>query len=127
VEWAGVSLRLVLFRVFSVIRARYVATRKRFNSEQSIWATDWIRKNANFSVMRPGWTYLFEIIYPDNRVIIQYPHSGYLPPHFESYLFIYDRLVLLACVSPTGDELGHADLIDLAGLSIKYSTLLFKL
>eukprot|EP00026_Physarum_polycephalum_P001247 Phypoly_transcript_01248.p1 GENE.Phypoly_transcript_01248~~Phypoly_transcript_01248.p1 ORF type:complete len:1053 (+),score=118.16 Phypoly_transcript_01248:360-3518(+) len=77
----------------------YVATRKRLDSEQSIWATEWIRKNTDTSVMQEGWTYLFEIVYPDNRVIIIYPYSG---------------LVLLACVSPEGEELEYTQLLELA-------------
>lgn len=49
-----------------------VATRGSFDSEQAQWAKDWMRKN------RAGWlphlfeTHLVEIVYPGNRIVVDY-------------------------------------------------------
>ena len=49
-----------------------IATRGSFTSEQAQWATDWLRTN------HPGWhpplraTVLVEIIYPQNRIVVDY-------------------------------------------------------
>lgn len=57
-------------------KGRYVATRRRFDSEQAVWATDWLMKNSNIGALKEGWTYLFEIVYQNNRVVIGYPYEG---------------------------------------------------
>lgn len=51
-----------------------IATRSSFDSPQAAWATSWLtskvaRMDAPFT---QGYTYLFEIIYPANRVLIDY-------------------------------------------------------
>ncbi len=55
----------------------FIATRGSFKSEQAIWATNWLWENIK------GWnkfdkraTYLFEIIYPQNRIVVNYDFSG---------------------------------------------------
>ncbi len=49
-----------------------IATRGSFTSDQAIHATEVLRtKYANFKP-DPGWTYLFEIIYPENRIVCDY-------------------------------------------------------
>lgn len=49
-----------------------IATRGSFTSDQAIHATELLRtKYANFKPI-PGWTYLFEIIYPENRIVCDY-------------------------------------------------------
>lgn len=49
-----------------------IATRGSFTSEQAIHATEVLRtRYADFEPL-PGWTYLFEIIYPENRIVIDY-------------------------------------------------------
>lgn len=53
----------------------YIATRGSFASEQAIWATDWFRKNVPENE-QPGLTMLFEIIYPQNRIVVNYDFSG---------------------------------------------------
>lgn len=49
------------------------ATRGSFTSEQAEWATDWWCSNASPTTLPvPGTTWLAEIIYPDNRIVLDY-------------------------------------------------------
>jgi len=51
----------------------YIATRGSFVSDQAIWATQWLRDhNQTFDGLDRNLTLLFEIIYPENRVVIDY-------------------------------------------------------
>ncbi len=63
----------------------WIATRGSFTSEQAVWATNWIRKYVGtecedffFSTaeMEKSYTHLFEIIYPENRIVVNYDFSG---------------------------------------------------
>jgi RNA ligase len=49
-----------------------VATRGSFSSEQALWATNWLHKTMPGLVIPPGITPLVEIIYPQNRIVIDY-------------------------------------------------------
>jgi len=51
-----------------------VATRGSFTSDQAIWATNWIQAyvGPNAWAPDPDYTYLFEIIYPENRIVVDY-------------------------------------------------------
>ncbi len=50
-----------------------IATRGSFSSEQAIHATKiWNEKYAPFWTPDQRYTYLFEIIYPDNRIVVDY-------------------------------------------------------
>jgi RNA ligase len=73
-----------------------IATRGSFISDQAAHATElWARDYASAWTPRAGLTYLFEIIYPDNRIVVDY---GTL-----------DDLVLLAVVSTeAGRTLPHS-------------------
>lgn len=53
----------------------WIATRGSFVSDQAKWATDWWRKNVN-AMPEPFVTHLFEIIYPENRIVVNYDFSG---------------------------------------------------
>lgn len=57
----------------------YIATRGSFESDQAKWATDWWRKNV-YAKREPGTgdglTHLFEIIYPENRIVVKYDFAG---------------------------------------------------
>jgi RNA ligase len=58
-------------------KAWAVATRGSFASDQAVWATDALQKFPYFNnhadeIMKPGWTYLVEIIYPANRIVVDY-------------------------------------------------------
>lgn len=50
----------------------YIATRGSFSSEQAVWATEWFRKNLGDREFDSSYTYLFEIIYPSNRIVVDY-------------------------------------------------------
>lgn len=68
-----------------------IATRGSFTSEQAIWATEWLRKNVDTDKLDKTKTYLFEIIYAANRIVVSYDFEG---------------LVLLAVIdTKTGEEL----------------------
>jgi len=49
-----------------------VNTRGAFESEQAVWATEFLNTNIHTELMNPNWTYLFEIIYPENRIVVNY-------------------------------------------------------
>jgi RNA ligase len=49
-----------------------IATRGSFNSEQAVWATDWIQERFKRSDFKEGYTYLYEILYRENRIVIDY-------------------------------------------------------
>jgi RNA ligase len=49
-----------------------IATRGSFTSEQAVWATQFMRRNWTSFPFIPDETDLFEIIYPDNRIVVQY-------------------------------------------------------
>lgn len=82
----------------------YIATRGSFSSEQAIYATnvllpqyiDYIKQFDKSN------TYLFEIIYPDNQIVVDYGEQ--------------ERLVLLACLSDEGelniDNIDYPDKIE---------------
>lgn len=82
-----------------------ICTRGSFDSEYAIWATNWIRsKGYKCSDFRDGYTYLFDIVYPDNKIIVNYGNRS--------------ELVLLAVRSNFGDEeLDHVEEGKRLGLS----------
>lgn len=50
-----------------------IATRGSFSSDQATWATEWLRaKGFKKKDFNPAWTYLYEIIYPENRIVVNY-------------------------------------------------------
>lgn len=49
----------------------HVATRGSFDSDQAQWATEWLRPRVK-DISRNKVTLLFEIIYPENRVVVDY-------------------------------------------------------
>ena len=70
-----------------------VATRGSFTNPQSQFATRWLQDRIPPSKLKPEYTYLFEIIHPDSRIVINYEFEG---------------LVLLAVLSKDGThELDH--------------------
>lgn len=69
-----------------------VATRGSFVSEQAQWAKKWLDTNVDKSKLVPGSTYLAEIIYAENRIVIPYDFEG---------------LVLLSVFNDHGVELCH--------------------
>ena len=49
----------------------HIATRGSFESDQALWATEYYRERWGNVVPYP-WTLLFEIIYPENRIVVDY-------------------------------------------------------
>ncbi len=49
-----------------------IATRGSFTGEQAQWATAWFQKNHAHFAFDEGMTLLFEIIYPENRIVVNY-------------------------------------------------------
>lgn len=50
-----------------------IASRGSFESEFAVWATDWIRKKAFLlDDFKQGYTYCFEIIYPNSKMVVDY-------------------------------------------------------
>jgi hypothetical protein len=57
-----------------------IATRGSFTSDQAIWATEWLHENVrSYPLHAERMTYLFEIIYPANRIVVSYNFSGLVP------------------------------------------------
>lgn len=76
-----------------------IATRGSFASDQARWASVWYDRHLARAAWPDGWTPVFEIIYPENRVVVKYEHEG---------------LTLLSAVNnETGEEMRHADLVEL--------------
>lgn len=77
-----------------------IATRGSFDSDQAKWATAWLAKRDTLCYPQ-NHTLLFEIIYPENRIVVDYGK--------------YEGLILLAIVNnETGEELSHHDMRDIA-------------
>ena len=53
-----------------------VTTRGSFKSDAAIWAQQWFNENLDPSLLEIGDTYLFEIIYLGNRVVVHYDFQG---------------------------------------------------
>ncbi len=54
-------------------KGRYaIATRGSFGSDQAKWATEYYRTHFGHLEIPQEWTLLFEIVYPDNRVVVDY-------------------------------------------------------
>ena len=53
-----------------------VATRGSFDSDAAIWGQRWLDENVDTGLLEIGNTYLFEIIYLGNRVVVPYDFQG---------------------------------------------------
>lgn len=82
-----------------------IATRGAFDSPHAEWATNWLRlKGYSMDDFKRDHTYLFEIIYPGNRIVVNYRSRA--------------ELVLLAVRSnDNGSELNHIKEAQELGLS----------
>jgi RNA ligase len=82
----------------------WIATKGSFVSDQSNWATEWLRKNVRLEKIRSELTYLYEIIYKKNKIVVDYGD--------------YEGLTLLGCIdTATGHEVSYEELIEI-GLDI---------
>ena len=77
----------------------HVATKGRLTSEQAVWATDFLNTRCAADRLVPGTTYLVEIVYPQNRIVIPYG---------------FEALFLLGAYDDAGDELPRAALAQVA-------------
>lgn len=76
--------------VCSYAGERIVATRGSFESDQAVWFGRWL--DAKHSTFNPsGETWLFEILYPENRIVVDYGDRK--------------EAVLLAVMSPDGVDI----------------------
>jgi hypothetical protein len=76
----------------------HMATRGSFTSEQAIKGME-IAKRYNYDkICVPGYTYLFEIIYPENRIVVDYGKE--------------ERLVLLGVMNKRGEEFPYKEMVD---------------
>jgi len=70
-----------------------VNTRGSFNSDQAVWGKKYLDSNIKTELMNRAHTYIFEAIYPDNRIVINYGDK--------------EALVLTGIIdTQTGDEFG---------------------
>lgn len=70
-----------------------------FISEQAQWANCYFQKKINYDSLRKGTTYLFEIIYPENRIVVPYTE---------------DSLSLLSAYEENGYEIDREELDNVA-------------
>lgn len=79
-----------------------VTTRGRLQSQQGAWASDYLRQHIDVAALEPGTTYLVEIVYRENQIVIPYSFSG---------------LVLLSAYDGDGEELSRPALEGIADAS----------
>jgi RNA ligase len=87
----------------------HMATRGSFTSEQAIKGMEIANKYNYDKICVPGYTYLFEIIYPDNRIVVDYGKE--------------ERLVLLGVMNRRGEEFPYEEMVDEGwDIVMKYKT-----
>lgn len=85
--------------MYFVNQKPYIATRGSFHSDQAIKATALLYTKYSHCIgkLNSEWTYLFEIIYPENRIVVDYGSE--------------EKLVLIAVIeTSTGKELSLVDI-----------------
>lgn len=50
----------------------YMATRGSFTSDMAVTANKWLRDMYSHIVFYPQYSYMFEIVYPENRIVVDY-------------------------------------------------------
>jgi RNA ligase len=81
--------------VFHYAGRWHVATKGSFTSEQAQWAQAWLNSRQPDVHLTPGITYLTEIVYPQNRIVVDY-HGA-------------QGLILLGAYDPYGYEISLSD------------------
>jgi len=72
-----------------------VSTAGGFESEQAYWAMKWMNKHMPLDKIDKTNTYLFEIVYPTNKIVVQYDYEGLvLLGIIDSYGLDYDPHLL---------------------------------
>ena len=86
-----------------------MATRGSFTSEQAIKGMEIAMRYNYDKICVPGYTYLFEIIYPENRIVVDYGKA--------------ERLVLLGVMNKRGEEFPYEEIADEGwDIVMKYKT-----
>lgn len=83
----------------------HITTKGALDSVQGQWATEWFHINCKSVNISPTMTPIFEITYPDNRIVIPYEYQGltligvrnketgaYIPPTHKNFLALADVL-----------------------------------
>jgi RNA ligase len=87
----------------------FCATKGSFMSEQAKWAYDFLWNRADLTQLDPTYTYLFEAIYPENRIVVKYDTP---------------ELVVLGGYDGEGWELLHQDMEEVGEkLNLRVATL----
>ena len=87
----------------------HMATRGSFTSEQAIKGMEIANRYNYNKICVPGFTYLFEIIYPENRIVVDYGKE--------------ERLVLLGVMNRRGEEFPYEEMVDEGwDIVMKYKT-----
>jgi hypothetical protein len=87
----------------------HMATRGSFTSEQAIKGMEIVKRYNYDKICVPGYTYLFEIIYPENRIVVDYGKE--------------ERLVLLGVMNRRGEEFPYEEMVDEGwDIVMKYKT-----
>ena len=86
-KWVRASFKIdgSLVVVFKYKDKICTTTRRRMDSEQALWALQWL--NDRKIQLEEGWTYAFEAVYNDNTVVVPY---------------LFEALVLINAWSPDG-------------------------
>jgi RNA ligase len=94
------SLGIVFWGNEGLFKKWRVATQGSLSSDQALWAEQWIEDHLElFNDFDKDYTFLFEIIYKDNRIVIDYEN--------------FEGLVLLGAIhTETGAEVTDLGLID---------------
>jgi len=72
-----------------------ICTAGGFGSEQAFWAMDWMEKNMPLEKIDKTNTYLFEIVYPTNKIVVRYNYEGLvLLGIIDRYGLEYDQSLL---------------------------------
>ena len=75
-----------------------VASKGSFTSEQATWAQNWLDQ-SDTSRLEPGITYLCEIVYPENRIVVRYDDN-------------LTGLCLLGAYTSDGQEIPLHEIVD---------------
>jgi RNA ligase len=85
----------------------YIATRGSFTSDQAIKGTEILRKKYSHVRFNPNYTYLFEVIFPANRIVVDYGQ-------------IEDLFLLAMIHTETGKEVNYEDYKDILSVVKTY-------
>lgn len=81
-----------------------IASRGSFVSEQAVKAKEILDQNYSTQQLDPKKSYIFEIIYPENRIVVDYKDE--------------EKLVYLASFLPSGEEFFEEDLMRSSGFPV---------